>query len=146
MLRSSILHPDLLAGLARSGHGSQVLIADALFPHATGADPSVPRVHLNLTPGIVAAVEIVRLVAEACYIEAAQFMADPGAAGGESPAVVDYRALLADHRHGGGQQVEWSAVERMAFYDLCWRRDVALVVVTGEVRPYANLLLTMGVP
>ncbi|MGJ6980222.1 RbsD/FucU family protein [Aestuariimicrobium soli] len=146
MLRTPILHPDLLAGLARCGHGSQVLIADALFPHATGADPAVPRVHLNLTPGTVPAAQIVALVAEACFIEAAAFMADPEAPGGESPAVGDYRGLLADHRHWGGREVTWEGVERMAFYEACWQRDVALVIATGEVRPYANLLLTLGVP
>jgi L-fucose mutarotase len=146
MLRTEILHPDLLAGLARAGHGSQVLIADALFPHATGAAPGVPRVQLNLTPGMVPAAEVVRLVAGACPIEAASFMADPGADDGRSPAVVDFASLLADQRHAGGRTVEWSGVERMAFYEACWSRDVALVIATGEVRPYANLLLTIGVP
>lgn len=146
MLRTPILHPDLLAGLARCGHGSQVLIADALFPHATGADPAVPRVHLNLTPGTVPAAQIVALVAEACFIENAAFMVDPTSPQGESPAVLDYRALLADHRHWGGQQVTWQPIERMAFYDACREREVALVIASGEVRPYANLLLTIGIP
>lgn len=143
MLRGGILHPDLLRGLARCGHGSKVLVADALFPHATGARPEVERIHLNLSPGMVPATEVVRLIADACHIEAATWMWAPD---GPPDAVTEYRRLLADHRHWGGQEVRWDATERLDFYDLCRAPGVALMVVTGEVRPYANLLLTIGVP
>ena len=146
MMRTQIMHPELLAGLARCGHGSKVLVADALFPHATGAEPSVPRVQLNLSPGMVPADLVVRLLGEACHLEAAEFMADPGGPGGESPAVADYRTILADHRHAGGAELTWAPIERMAFYEACWQREVGLVIATGDVRPYANLLLTIGVP
>lgn len=143
MMRTQILHPELLGLLARCGHGTQVLIADALFPHATGAAPGVPRVYLNLTPGTVAADQIIALVADAVHVEQAAYMASPE---GESEPVRQYRELLADHRHAGGAAVDWVGIERLAFYDACWAREVGLVIVSGDVRPYANLLLTIGVP
>lgn len=146
MMRSQIIHPELLAGLARLGHGSQVLIADALFPHVTGANPAAPRVHLNVTPGTVPAAQVVGLVGQAVNIESAAFMIDPEAEGGEARAVGDFRAALIDHRHWGGRAIEWSGLERFAFYDACQASSVGLVIATGEIRPYANLLITVGVP
>lgn len=143
MMRTGIMHPDLLAGLARLGHGSQVLVADALFPHATGANPDAPRVHLNLAPGLVGADDIIRLIAETVHVEAAAYMDSPD---GASEPVKGYQALLADHRHSGGQPISWQAIERFAFYDTCQAANVGLVIASGDVRPYANLLLTIGVP
>ena len=61
MMRSGLLHPPLLAALAGAGHGSQVLIADGLYPHDTGANPAATRIHLNLRPGLVAARDVLEL-------------------------------------------------------------------------------------
>jgi len=144
MLRYRLIHPELLAGLAGAGHGSRVLLADALYPHDSGAPAAARRVHLNVTPGTVAIPELLPLVAEACHVEAVDFMAD--ADGGASPTVRQCQDLPADHRHWGGQQVAWSPVERMAFYDLARDPAVTMVVATGEVQPYSNLLSTIGVP
>jgi L-fucose mutarotase len=36
-------------------------------------------------------------------------------------------------------------LDRLAFYEIARSPDVALAVVTGDVRTYANLLLTVGV-
>lgn len=144
MLRSGLLHPPLLAALAGAGHGSQVLIADALYPHDTGANPSATRIHLNLRPGLVAARDVLELVSDSCYVESALFMED--ADGQASQAVREYQEVLAGHRHWGGQEVGWSGAERFAFYEACQASSVSVVIATGEVRPYSNLLVTIGVP
>ncbi len=144
MMRSGLLHPPLLAALAGAGHGSQVLIADAMYPHDTGANPRAARIHLNLRPGLVAAHDVLELVAASCYLEAALFMEND--AGMASEAVREYQDALVGHRHWGGQTVRWSSSERFAFYDACMAPTVSAVIVTGEVRPYSNLLLTVGIP
>ena len=144
MMRSGLLHPPLLAALAGAGHGSQILIADALYPHDTGANPSAVRIHLNLRPGLVAARDVLELVADSCYVEAARFMED--ADGQPSEAVREYQEVLGGHTHWGGRRVGWSGLERFAFYEACQARTVSVVIATGEVRPYSNLLLTVGVP
>lgn len=138
MLRYPVIHPDLLQVLAAAGHGSQILVADALYPHSTGAHPAARRIHLNLREGLVAASDIVAAIDDATYLEAASFMQN--AEGGDSPAVTDYRAQLA-HR-----ELAWIGIERFAFYEAARSPSVAAVVVSGETRPYANLLLTIGVP
>ena len=144
MIRQRLLHPPLLAALAGAGHGSQVLVADALYPHDVGANPSAARIYLNLTPGLVAARDVIELIADACHLEAALFMEDEH--GAASQAVTEYRAALATHRHGGGREISWQGAERFAFYEACRRPSVSVVIATGETRPYSNLLITVGVP
>ena len=39
MLKTRLLHPEILNALARAGHGSRVLIADGNYPFATEAAP-----------------------------------------------------------------------------------------------------------
>lgn len=144
MITYRLLHPELLAGLAAAGHGARVLIADALYPHSTGAPRTASRVHLNLRPGLVAAGDVIETVADAVRIEAAVYMAD--AEGGQSEPVGEYRDLLRHHRHNGDTAVSWSSLARTDFYEECRSPDVCMLVATGETRPYANLLLTIGVP
>lgn len=49
MLKTTLLHPDILAALAGSGHFSQVLIADGNFPVLGNRGPNARVVHLNLS-------------------------------------------------------------------------------------------------
>ncbi|WP_203567903.1 RbsD/FucU family protein [Aestuariimicrobium ganziense] len=138
MLRYRLIHPDLLQVLAAAGHGSKVLVADALYPHSTGANPAAKRIQLNVREGLVAACDIVELIDQATFIEEAAFMQT--AEGADSEAVGDYRRLL------GHRDIPWTGIERFAFYEAAMSPSVAAVVVSGETRPYANLLLTIGVP
>jgi len=39
MLKSQLLHPQILTALAGSGHGSKVLISDGDYPHWTKHGP-----------------------------------------------------------------------------------------------------------
>jgi L-fucose mutarotase len=138
MLRTTVIHPHLLEALASAGHGAKVLVADALYPHSTGAPVTAARIHLNLRPGLVGARDIVEAVAETTFLEAATYMET--AEGGESTPVTEYRQSLAR------LDLAWKGLERFAFYEAARQPDVAAVVVSGDVRPYANLLLTIGVP
>jgi L-fucose mutarotase len=136
MLRTRLIHPEILGALAAAGHGSQVLISDGNFPHATATPPSARRVYLNLSPGRVTVTEVLEAIAATVPLEAAAVMRPHDA---EAPAVLEeYRTLLP-----AGTPVE--VVERFAFYELARRPDVTLAVATGDQRLYANLLLTIGV-
>jgi L-fucose mutarotase len=136
MLRTRLIHPEILGALAAAGHGSQVLISDGNFPHATATPASARRVYINLSPGRVTVTEVLEAIAATVPLEAAAVMRPHDA---EAPAVLEeYRALLP-----AGTPVE--VVERFAFYELARRPDVTLAVATGDQRLYANLLLTIGV-
>jgi L-fucose mutarotase len=135
MLRTRLIHPEILAALAAAGHGSQVLVSDGNFPHATATPPGARRVYLNLSPGRVTVTEVLEAVAATVPLEAAAVMRPHDA---DVPAMLEeYRALLPP-----GTPVE--VVDRLAFYELARRPDVTLAVATGDQRLYANLLLTIG--
>lgn len=136
MLKYPLLHPQLLEALGSAGHGSKILIADGNYPFSTRANPAAKRVYLNLAPGLVNAVDVLRVLADAIPIECADIMLT--AEGGEAPIIAEFRALLPK-----GLLIR--GVERFAFYDLCRDPDTALVIATGEQRIYANILLTVGV-
>ena len=136
MINYTLLHPELLAVLARAGHGSRILIADANYPHSTGAPAAAARIALNLRPGLLAVDQILEVLIDAVPVEAAATMAT--AEGSESAAVQGYRKLL-------GPEVSFAAHERFEFYAAAREPDVAAVIASGDMRQYANLLLTLGV-
>ena len=135
MLKTTLLHPEILAALAANGHGSRVLITDGNYPHTTGSNFAAKRVFLNLAPDLLKATDVLAAVASAIPIEAAYVMRT---ASGEEPTIWgEFRALLPG--------LELSPIERFAFYENGRGTDVALVIATGETRIYANILLTIGV-
>lgn len=134
MLKTKLLHPEILTALGGAGHGSKVLIADGNFPFGTGANLAAKRVYLNLAPGLVNATDVLKVLIDAIPLEAAEVMQPPS---GEPPIFEEFRALLPG--------LELKKLGRFEFYDMARERDVALVIATGEQRIYANLLLTVGV-
>jgi L-fucose mutarotase len=52
LIQGKLTHPQILAALARAGHGSKVLISDGNYPHSTAKGPNAEVVYLNLSPGI----------------------------------------------------------------------------------------------
>ncbi len=135
MLKSSLLHPEILRALGEAGHGAQILIADGNYPLATRSHPSARRVYLNLAPDLVRVTDVTRLLAEAVPIEAAHVMIPDD--GSEPQIFAEFRRLLPG--------VELAPLGRFEFYEAARGRDLALAIATGERRIYANLLLTIGV-
>ena len=135
MLKTGLLHPQILEALGQAGHGAQVLIADGNYPLLTRTNPAAHRVYLNLAPGKVTVTDVLEPLVGAIQVEAAHVMVP---ADGDEPAIfAEFRELLP------GTPLQ--TVERFAFYDLSHGPDVALAIATGEQRIYANLLLTIGV-
>ena len=136
MLKTRLLHPEMLSALGGAGHGAKVLIADGNFPFGTGANPNAQRVYLNLAPGMVKVTDVLRVLADAIPLEAAEVMQP--AMGGEPPIFDEFRALLP-------KEIALKPLGRFEFYDAARQSDTALVIATREERIYANLLLTIGV-
>jgi L-fucose mutarotase len=136
MLKSRLIHPDILAALGASGHFSQVLIADGNFPVAGSRGPNARIVHLNLAPGMLDALSVLDVLLESIPVQAATVM--------EPPA--DYQPPLhAVYREKLGAGVAWTQMERWAFYDKIMSPRTTLIIATGEQRRFANLLLEVGV-
>ena len=140
MLKTGLIHPEILQTLAGAGHTGKVVIADGDYPVATTAGKNVRIVHLNLKPGTVTATETLEALLSVLVIEDAAVMDVPEER--DEPSVwQEFRALLKPALPEG---MEMKKVERLAFYELCKQDDVALVIQTGETRDYACLILTIG--
>ena len=136
MLKYRLIHPPLLGALARCGHGSRILIADANYPHLTGAPAAAERIYLNLAPGLLTVRVVLQLLLEAIPVESA--IVTLNEAHEEPPAVAEYRQMLP-----AGVAVQ--ALARFEYYDAVKSPDTCLVIATGEQRLYANVLLVVGV-
>jgi len=145
MLKSGLLHPDILAACARAGHGSKILISDGNFPHVTRKNPAADIVFLNLAPGLVKVTDVLRVLAPTVPVEAAEVMdyarSGPYALKNDPPVWQEFRAILKEN----GYAIDLARLERFQFYGAAEAGDVCLTVATGEQRIYANLLLTIGV-
>ena len=136
MLKTKLIHPQILEALASSGHFSQVLIADGNFPVATCSNPLSKKVFLNLAPGVLSCTQVLAAIMDVIVIQEATVMTPPE---NFKPDIHDeYRTML-------GAGITWSDMERWAFYDKIKSANTSLIIATGEQRRFANLLLTIGV-
>jgi L-fucose mutarotase len=145
MIRGQLIHPLIMEALARSGHGSKVLISDGNYPHFTKRGPNAELVFLNLAPGILGVTDVLKVLMTQVPFEAAAVMeyarTGPNALPQDPPIWNDFRQLL----HTAGVDTDLDHIEREKFYEAAGTPDVCLTIATGEQRIYANLLLTIGV-
>jgi L-fucose mutarotase len=135
LLKTRLLHPQILEALGMAGHGARVLIADGNYPLATQSNPAGSRVYLNLAPGRLGVTEVLEVLLEAIPIEAAHVM---GPDDSSEPAIfADFRRRLPD--------IELQRLGRHEFYTVARGPDTALAIATGEQQLYANVLLSIGV-
>ena len=143
MLKTPLLHPQILEALGSAGHGSKILLTDGNFPASTKLGANATLVHLNLAPGLLNVTDVLRVLTATIPIEAAEVMMPND--GPEPPIFVEFRTLLQDATTFDRDEITLEPRERFAFYELAAADDVALTIQTGEERIYANLLLTIGV-
>lgn len=135
MLKTRLLHPEILGVLATAGHGARVLIADANYPFGTAARTDVPRVYLNLAPDLLKVTAVLEVLKDTIPIDAAHVMQPDAAA--EPQIFSEFRQLLPG--------IPLAKLGRFEFYSAAREPDLALLIATGECRIYANILLTIGV-
>jgi L-fucose mutarotase len=144
MLKTTLLHPEILRVCARAGHHSKILIADGNYPSATKRGPQAELVCLQLTPGVPTVAQVLRALLSALPIEAMNTMGippdDPYAKFGEPPAWVEYRALA---KEAGVANPE--PIPKWDFYKAVQSPDHALTIQTADQALWANVLLTIGV-
>ncbi|PRY26535.1 L-fucose mutarotase [Aliiruegeria haliotis] len=135
MIKSPIIHPQLLAALARAGHKSRILVADANYAFVTNASPQAEIVYLNFAPGMISSAAILDGLCKLINVEQATMMAWP--ADFENSAHAEYTGILPP-------RTPLELVDREAFYAAVKAPDTLLVVASGETRRFANILLTVG--
>lgn len=135
MIKSDIIHPHLISSLAKCGHKTQILIADANYACVSNAPKEADIVYLNLSPGTVAAPLILEKLLSVINVELAVMMGWPDSF--ENTIVGEYRALLPE-------TCPIQYLNREPFYAQVQSDKTMLVIASGETRRFANLLLTVA--
>ena len=136
MLKSKLLHPEILYCLGQCGHFSRVLIADGNYPTATMSLATTRKVFLNLMPGVPTITQVLEALCSAVPFQSATVVAPPEDR---------FRAAHAEFKNLLPLEIAWEEKERFAFYADVKSTDTALIIATGDMRRFANLLLTIGV-
>lgn len=134
---SPLISPDLLSVLHRMGHGDEIVLADAHFP-GEGIHPHVIRADgLQIAQLLDAVLPLLALD----KTEPPLIMMLPSASDTIDPAVEeDYWREVTKHWPNTAPIIK---IDRFAFYDRA--RKAFAVVMTGETRTYANIILKKGV-
>lgn len=135
---SPVFNPELLATLYRMGHGDEIVVADAHFPgeslhkHVIRADGVETN---DLLEGILPLFEVDSYVADPLVMMAVVEgdTADPGVESG-------YKNIIQKHAPGAPGIV---FIERFQFYKRA--RNAFCIVISGDTRKYANIILKKGV-
>lgn len=134
MLKTKLIHPEIMAALSLCGHGSKVLIADGNYPLAEKSG-NAQKVYLGLCPGTPTVAQVLEAIHSVCEIEKAEVMKTPD--GSEPEIYPEFKKELPD--------LDLTVLGQYEFYDACMAENVVqLAISTGEKRTYANILLTIG--
>jgi L-fucose mutarotase len=135
-----LLTPNLLFGLSKMGHGDWLAIVDASFPaHRVSEEAGA---ELIVMPGLSTTL-VLEAILHVFPIDnfeknSSLTMQVVGDVSTMPEPVSEFRRML---NHQGETNPE--AIERFAFYELA--RTSCVVVQTGDLRKYANILLRKGV-
>ncbi|MDR1780494.1 MAG: RbsD/FucU family protein [Tannerella sp.] len=134
MLLTKCIHPQLLGALGKLGHGSWILISDGGYPHLTASPRDVEKVYLNVAQGLLTVTQVLEVLKATVPIEEASVMTPPD--GAMQPVFEDYKRLLPD--------VKFNYITQYDFYETAKADNVGLLVATGDMRNFANLLIKVG--
>src|SRR5689334_12381563 len=144
MLKTSLLHPEILRVCARAGHHSRILIADGNYPASSKKGPGAELVCLQLMPGVPTVAQVLRAIVSAVPVDIVNTMGippdDPYAAHGEPPAWEEFRAIARD----AGIPAPIAPISKWNFYKAVESPDHILTVQTADQALWANVLLTVG--
>jgi L-fucose mutarotase len=133
-----VISPELLDALFRMGHGDEIVLADSFFP----GDTFNKRVIRADGIGIPALLDgILALINIDPYVKDPIVMMQVVPGDTLDPSVeASYRAVI-DKRWPGSPPT--FRMERFAFYERC--KTAYAVVMTGETKPYGNIIIKKGV-
>lgn len=144
MLKTTLLHPEILSVLARAGHHAKILIADGNYPASTKRGPRAELVSLNLAPGILTVAQVLRVLLTAVPVDHINVMGippdDPYAQQGEPPVWSDFRSILAE----SNSALTLVPILKWDFYQHVESPDHVLTIQTADQALWGNVLLTIG--
>ncbi len=144
MLKSTLIHPEILAVLGRAGHHARILIADGNYPASTKKGPNATLISLNLAPGLVTVSQVLETLLTAVPVDHVHTMGipadDPYAQAGDPPVWSEYREIL----RSAGTSLALEPIDKWQFYEAVMSPDHVLTIQTGDQALWANVLLKIG--
>lgn len=133
MLKTACTNPVILSALSRSGHGDKVAIVSGNYPVDSHC-PGIPTAYVGLRPGLPDTVEVLRLIQDLIVVEKAEVMLEP------QTGYAEIFSLYSAELNGMNMDI----LRKPVFYKAVAAPQVRLVISTGDIRPWANILLTIG--
>lgn len=135
---SPLISPELLSALYRMGHGDEIVFADAHFPGESINDNVIRADGLRVSALLEAVLPLLELDS---YVDDPVTMMETVAGDTADPAVsTDYQSII---EGSNASQSPIKFIDRFEFYDRA--KQAFAVVMTGDTRKYANLMLKKGV-
>jgi L-fucose mutarotase len=145
MLKTPLLHPDILRACARAGHHAKILIADGNYPASTKRGPNAELVCLQLTPGIPTVAQVLAALLPVVPVDFVNTMGidptDSYAQRGDPPVWTEFRGVLAT----AGSACSLEPIVKWDFYKAVESADHVLTIQTADQALWANVLLSVGV-
>ena len=145
MLKTTLLHPDILRAAARAGHHSKILIADGNYPSSSKIGPRAELVSLQLMPGVPTVAQVLQALLSIVPIDHVNTMGidsrDQYALKSDPPVWTEFRQILKD----AGSPVQLEPIIKWDFYAAVQSDDHVLTIQTADQALWANLLLSVGV-
>src|SRR6266404_1128880 len=117
MLKHQLIHPKINEVLGRAGHHAKILIAEGNYPASTKRGPNSELICLNLSPGVVTVVQVLRALLSAVPVDEINTMGippdDPYAHAGEPPVWKEYRGVIGE----AGLKLKLQPVLKWDFYE-----------------------------
>lgn len=133
MLKTACTNAAILSHIAKAGHGDKVIIVSGNYP-VDRVCSDVPKVYVGLKQGVPSSTEVLEIMAELIPIESAEVMLEPDS---------EYAQVFSEYSQKLNS-IEISILNKKDFYEASNTSRVCLVVSTGDIRPWANIILTVG--
>jgi len=137
MKRGKLLNSEISAVLSKMGHTDSLTIGDAGLP----IPDSTTRIDLAVTPGLPGMTDVMKTVLEELCVEKVVLAEEIRTSNPEG--LEEILAILADYEASSGYKPAMIFVPHEDFKNKS--AGSRAVIRTGEVHPYANIILYSGV-
>ncbi|WP_372805571.1 D-ribose pyranase [Loktanella salsilacus] len=134
MKRTALLNRHLSALIATLGHGDRIVVADAGLP----VPPGVPVIDLAVTAGVPRFDQVLQAIRAELVIEGIVWAQEASA-----DLTRDLTAACDGWAADQGRPIARSTLTHEAFKEST--ANARAIIRTGEVTPYANVILISGV-